>query len=48
MSALTRYLNLLFFARLALLLFGIVSVVLSFDLLERVLVPRGLRLTRGV
>ncbi len=35
MSALTRYLNLLFFARLALLLFGIVSVVLSFDLLER-------------
>ena len=35
MNALTRYLNRVFFARLALLLFGIVSVVLSFDLLER-------------
>ena len=35
MNDLTRYLNRLFFARLALLLFGIVSVVLSFDLLER-------------
>ncbi len=35
MNALTRYLNQLFFVRLALLLFGIVSVVVSFDLLER-------------
>ena len=35
MNALTRYLNRLFFARLTLLLFGIVSVVISFDLLER-------------
>ena len=35
MNALTVYLNKLFFVRLALLLFGIVSVVLSFDLLER-------------
>lgn len=34
-SALTRYLNQIFFSRLAILLFGIVSVVLSFDLLER-------------
>ncbi len=35
MSALARYLNRLFFVRLGLLLFGIVSVVVSFDLLER-------------
>lgn len=35
MSALTLYLNRVFLARLAILLFGIVSIVVSFDLLER-------------
>ena len=35
MNALTLYLNRVYFARLAILLFGIVSIVVSFDLLER-------------
>ncbi len=35
MGALTRYISLIYLSRFAILLFGLVSVVLSFDMLER-------------